>query len=82
MYSDAYAGQDPNEPYKDDKPKYERDIKSGKYIIVNDWESGKINSNSEHVGLLPRMWSSDHASNYMKYFGYLPFEIKNEYCNN
>nr|MBC8303868.1 DUF2723 domain-containing protein [Pelagibacterales bacterium] len=79
MYSDAYAGQDPNEPYKDDKPKYERDIKSGKYIIVNDWESGKINSNSEHVGLLPRMWSSDHASNYMKYFGYLPFEIKNEY---
>jgi len=30
---------------------------------------------------LPRMWSSEHASNYMKYFGYLPFEIKFEYKN-
>ena len=79
MYSDAYAGQDPEEPYKDDKPKYEKDLKLNKYIIVNDWEDGKINSNSNHIGLLPRMWSSDHASNYMKYFGYLPFTIKPEY---
>ena len=79
MYSDAYAGQDTEEPYKDDKPKYEKNIKSNKYIIVNDWENGKINSNSNHVGFLPRMWSSDHASNYMKYFGHLPFEIKTEY---
>ncbi|MAU63743.1 MAG: hypothetical protein CMC38_05285 [Flavobacteriaceae bacterium] len=79
MYSDAYAGQDSEEPYKDDKPKYEKDLKLNKYIIVNDWEDGKINSNSNHIGLLPRMWSSDHASNYMKYFGYLPFTIKPEY---
>tara|TARA_B110000503_G_scaffold93375_1_gene140813 strand:- start:42139 stop:45684 length:3546 start_codon:yes stop_codon:yes gene_type:complete len=79
MFSDAYAGQDPANPYKDDKPKYEKDLKSGKYIIVNDWESGKINSNSEHIGLLPRMWSSEHASNYMKHFGFLEFEIKREF---
>ena len=25
------------------------------------------------------MWSSEHASNYMNYFGYLDFEIKTEY---
>ena len=79
MFSDAYAGQDPNNPYKDDKPKYEKDLLKNKYIIVNDWESGKINSNNEHVGFLPRMWSADKASNYMNYFGYLDFEIKNEY---
>ena len=81
MYSDAYAGQDPDKPYKDDKPKYEKDLKTKKYIIVNDWKSGKINSNTNHVGLLPRMWSSEHASNYMKYFGYLSFKIKPEYRN-
>ena len=79
MFSDAYAGQDPINPYKDDKPKYEKDLLKNKYIIVNDWESGKINSNNEHVGFLPRMWSADKASNYMNYFGYLDFEIKNEY---
>ena len=79
MFSDAYAGQDSKKPYKDDKPKYEKDLKSGKYVIVNDWESGKINSNSQHVGFLPRMWSSEHAPNYMKHFGYLEFEIKPEY---
>ena len=71
MYSDAYAGQDLNQPYKDDKPKYEKDLIKNQYVIVNDWESGKINSNNKHTGFLPRMWSSEHASNYMNYFGYL-----------
>ena len=42
MFSDAYAGQDETNPYKDDKPKYERDDKTKRYVIVNDWESGKI----------------------------------------
>ena len=79
MYSDAYAGQDPDQPYKDDKPKYEKDLIKNQYVIVNDWESGKINSNNEHLGFLPRMWSSEHASNYMNYFGYLDFKIKKEY---
>jgi hypothetical protein len=81
MFSDAYAGQDPDNPYKDDKPKYERDLKTNKYKVVNEWKSGKINSNANHVGLLPRMWSAEHAPNYMKYFGYLPFKIKPEYSS-
>ena len=81
MFSDAYAGQDENNPYKDDKPKYERNEKTQKYFIVNDWESGKINSNSDHVGLLPRMWSSENAINYMTYFGVLDFSIKPEYLS-
>ena len=41
MFSDAYAGQDETNPYKDDKPKYERDDKTKRYVIVNDWEVGK-----------------------------------------
>ena len=81
MFSDIYAGQDPNEPYKDDKPKYERDYSINKYVIVNDWENGKINSNKSHEGFFPRMWSSDNAINYMNYYGFLDFEIKKEYRN-
>ena len=81
MFSDIYAGQDPNEPYKDDKPKYERDYSINKYVIVNDWKNGKINSNKNHEGLFPRMWSSDNAVNYMSYYGFLDFEIKREYRN-
>src|SRR5690606_28457109 len=37
MYSDACAGQDPDDPYMDDKPKYERDYEIGKYVIVNNY---------------------------------------------
>ena len=79
MFSDIYAGQDSDIPYKDDIPKYERDYKINKYIIVNDWKNGKINSNRNHEGFFPRMWSSGNATNYMNYFGFLEFEIKNEY---
>ena len=81
MFSDIYAGQDSDIPYKDDIPKYERDYKINKYIIVNDWKNGKINSNRKHEGFFPRMWSSGNATNYMNYFGFLEFEIKNEYKN-
>jgi hypothetical protein len=81
MFSDIYAGQDPENPYKDDKPKYERDYSINKYVIVNDWKNGKISSNKSHEGFFPRMWSSDNAINYMNYYGFLDFEIKNEYRN-
>jgi hypothetical protein len=81
MFSDMYAGQDPDKPYVDDKPKYERDEKIKKYIVVNEWEQARINSNSAHEGILPRMWSSGNAVNYMRYFGVVDFDIKAEYRN-
>ena len=81
MFTDAYAGQDEDQPYKNDKPKYEKDKRLNRYVIVNDWERGKINSNKKHRGLFPRMWSSDNAVNYLKYYGFLDFEIKKEYRN-
>ena len=81
MFTDAYAGQDQDEPYKDDKPKYEKNEKLNKYIIVNDWEKGKINSNKKHRGFFPRMWSDNNAINYLKYYGFLNFAIKDEYKN-
>ena len=82
LFSDVYAGQDETEPYFDDKPKYERDYKKGKYIIVNHWENARINSNSNHRGFLPRLWSSEHAENYMNFTGPLEFAIAPEYRSN
>jgi hypothetical protein len=79
QFTDQYVGLDENQPYIDDKPKYEKDEKSGTYVIVNDYKDGLQNYNSEHASLLPRMWSSEHAENYMKYSGFLEFSIKSEY---
>ena len=82
MFTDAYAGQDLDEPYKDDKPKYEKDYTLNRYVIVNDWKNGKINSNKNHRGFFPRMWSDNNALNYIKYYGFLDFEIKREFKDN
>lgn len=81
MFTDMYAGQDENTPYVDSKPKYEKDEKSGRYIIVNEWENAQINSNRKHEGILPRMWSSGNATNYMTYYGTVDFDVKLEYRN-
>lgn len=79
QFTDQYAGLDENQPYTDDKPKYEKDEKSGRYVIVNDYENAIQNYNSDHGSLLPRMWSGEHAENYMMYSGPLEFSIKSEY---
>ena len=77
--TDMYSGLDKNNPYVDDKPKYERDFEKGKYVIVNDYKNNNQNYNSKHASLLPRMWSSEHAKNYMMYTGYLNFNLKPEF---
>lgn len=81
MYTDMYSGQDEKNPYKDDKPKYEKDYKKGRYVVVNAWKDARINANSNHTGLLPRMWSSGNAVNYITYFGAPDFDIKPQYRN-
>ena len=79
QFTDQYAGLDENQPYVDDKPKYEKDEKTGRYVVVNDYENAIQNYNSDHGSLLPRMWSGEHAENYMIYSGPLEFSIKSEY---
>ncbi|WP_304141924.1 DUF2723 domain-containing protein [Mesoflavibacter zeaxanthinifaciens] len=79
LFTDQYSGLDENEPYVDDKPKYEKDKTSGKYIIVNDYKRAKQNYNSEHAAVLPRMWSTENAENYMLFTGFLDFRIKPAY---
>ena len=79
QFTDQYAGLDEGQPFKDDKPKYEKDLKTGKYVVVNDYVNAIQNYNSDHGSVLPRMWSSEHAVNYMRYSGFLDFSIKSEY---
>ncbi|AXT18896.1 DUF2723 domain-containing protein [Flavobacteriaceae bacterium AU392] len=76
QFTEQYSGLDENNPYVDAKPKYEKDVEKGKYIIVNDYKNADQNYNSEHASILPRMWSREHAENYMLFTGYLDFKIK------
>ncbi|GLU42740.1 DUF2723 domain-containing protein [Allomuricauda sp. NBRC 101325] len=78
-YSDTFAASGKD---RDDSPKYEKDYATGKYIIVNHYEGAVPGPNPKHVGILPRMWSDQHAENYMRYFGALDFKIKSEYISN
>ena len=79
QFTNQYVGLDENQPYVDDKPKYEKDEVAEKYVIVNDYKDGLQNYNTEHASFLPRMWSDEHAENYMMYSGFLEFSIKTEY---
>lgn len=79
MFSDAYAGLDKDNPYEDEKPNYQRDYKTGKYVIVNNYINAKQNTDDRHKGLMPRMWSTEHAANYMRFSKPLDFRINPNY---
>ena len=79
QWSEMYSGLDADNPYEDAKPKYEKDEELGKYVIVNDYKNAKQNLDDDHKAVLPRMWSTEHAVNYMEFTGPLDFKIKSEY---
>ena len=79
QFTDQYAYLDDNNPYVDDKPKYEKNEEKGEYVVVNDWKNAKQNYNSKHASILPRMWSTEHAENYMMFSGFLDFKLKPDY---
>ncbi|MBZ9651396.1 glycosyltransferase family 117 protein [Psychroflexus montanilacus] len=79
QFTELFAGLDPDNPYLDDDPIYEKDEEKGEYVIINDYKNAKQNSDAAHKTFLPRMWSTQHASNYMMFTGPLEFSIKPEY---
>lgn len=79
QYTETYASLDPENPFKDDRPNYERDEELGRYVIANDYENARQNLDDRHKTFLPRMWSTRHATNYMRYAGFPEFRIKPEY---
>lgn len=81
MFSEAYVGLDEANPYKDDKPNYEKDTVSKKYVIVNNYKNALQNTDDSQKGFLPRMWSTEHSSNYMEFTGGLNFSIKSDYLD-
>ncbi len=79
LFTEQYAYLDENNPYVDAKPKYEKDKEKGAYVIVNDYKNADYNFNAKQASILPRMWSAEHAENYMMFSGFLDFKIKPEY---
>ena len=79
QYTDAFAGLDEDEPYLDKAPNYERDYKTGKYRITNNYKNADQNSDKKHKAILPRLWSTEHIENYMSFTNPPEFRIKPDY---
>ncbi len=55
-YSIVYNREpDKNNPTKDEKPKYEKNYTTGKYVIVNNYKNALPNWSNRHKGFIPRM---------------------------
>lgn len=79
QYTDTFAGLDKDEPYLDKAPNYERDYKTGKYVIVNNYKNAEQNSDNAHKAILPRLWSTDHIDNYIQFTGVPKMEMNQNY---
>ena len=79
QYTDTFAGLDKDEPYLDKAPNYERDYKTGKYVIVNNYKNAEQNSDNAQKAILPRLWSTDNIANYIQFTGVPKFELKKDY---
>ncbi|TWI02332.1 uncharacterized protein DUF2723 [Flavobacterium tiangeerense] len=79
QYTENFAGLDKDNPYLDKAPNYERDYKTGKYVIVNNFKNADQNSDDNHKTILPRMWSADHIENYMNFSNPPAFRLNPDY---
>jgi hypothetical protein len=79
QYTETFAGLDKDNPYLDKAPNYERDYKTGKYVIVNNFKNAEQNNDDNHKTILPRMWSSEHIENYMNFSNPPEFKLNPNY---
>ncbi len=79
QYTDTFAGLDKDEPYLDKAPNYERDYRTGKYVIVNNYKNAEQNSDNAQKAILPRLWSTDHVDNYIQFTGVPKVELNQNY---
>ncbi len=81
MFSETYVGLDEDNRYRDEKPNYEKDTAQKKYIVVNNYKNALQNTDDAQKGFLPRMWSTEHATNYMEFTGALNISIRSGYLD-
>ncbi|MFN4199138.1 MAG: DUF2723 domain-containing protein, partial [Flavobacterium sp.] len=81
QYTDTFAGLDPDQPYLDKAPNYERDYETGKYVITNHYKDATQNSHQDHMAILPRLWSTDHIDNYISFTSLPNFKVDPEYLH-
>jgi len=81
QYTEVFAGLDAKNPYLDKNPNYERDYKTGKYIITNNFKNAEQNSDDNQKTVLPRMWSTEtpHIQNYINFTNPPKFKINPSY---
>ena len=79
QYTDTFAGLDADQPYLDKKPNYERDYKTGKYVIVNNYKNAEQNTDDNQKAVLPRLWSTEHIENYISFTGVPKFQLNHNY---
>ncbi|MFV5698256.1 DUF2723 domain-containing protein [Flavobacterium sp. ZT3R17] len=79
QYTETFAGLDKKNPYLDKAPNYERDYKTGKYLITNNFKNAEQNSDDNQKTILPRMWSTEHVANYMNFTNPPEFKINPDY---
>jgi hypothetical protein len=79
QFTDYFGDLDAQDPYEDDKPKYEQNYDTGKYEVVNNWKNAKSKASPEHEVFLPRMWSTRKMTNYIEFTGPLKLNVKPEY---
>ncbi|CAD0000625.1 glycosyltransferase family 117 protein [Flavobacterium chungangense] len=81
QYTEVFAGLDAKTPYLDKAPNYERDYKTGKYIITNNYKNADQNSDDNQKTILPRMWSTEtaHIQNYINFTNPPQFKINPNY---
>lgn len=79
QYTSTFAGLDPNNPYTDSKPNYERDYVSGKYIVTNNFKNAEQNTDDVQKAFLPRMWSTEHIANYINFTNPPQFRVNPNY---
>jgi Protein of unknown function (DUF2723) len=79
QYTDTFAGLDEDQPYLDKAPNYERDYKTGKYVIVNNYKNADQNTDDKQKAVLPRMWSTEHVENYIQFTGVPKFKLNHDY---
>ena len=80
QYTEAFSGLDEDNPYLDKAPNYERDYKTGKYVIVNNFKNAEQNSDDNQKTFLPRLWSGDNIVSYISFTNPPEFSINPNYA--